>query len=81
MAEKKKAEKKEKVEEKEEKIEKKEKVDVVEAAPEEEGLTEGDRKLLYAILAISLLSLLISLYVMYTLQNPPVAALTPPANW
>ncbi len=39
-----------------------------------------DRKLLHVILAISLLSLLVGLYVLYTLKTGPVAELVPPAN-
>ncbi len=49
-------------------------------AADGDTLTDGDRTLLYAILAVSLLSLLISLYVLYVLGTGQTAALGPPAN-
>jgi len=39
-----------------------------------------DRRLLHAILAISLLSLLVSLYVLYTLKSGQGVAIALPAN-
>ena len=60
-------------------VEKKE--DAVVTTSVEGGLSNGDRKILYAILAISMLSLMIGLYTLYALSSQPGAVLPPPANW